>query len=73
MVAIAKQNRRTGQVKDFTEEELTDLYDIRPRSLKFFLLRVDPKRKWYSTRKKVLISWFHRPFIQYTHARIKAF
>ena len=47
MVSIAsKHTQELGKVKDFTETELHELYDtIGLGALKFFLLRVDPKKK----------------------------
>ena len=75
MVAIAKQKtEELGKVKDFTEEELTDLYDILGLgALKFFLLRVDPKKKMvFNPEESIDFHGFTGPFIQYTHARIKS-
>ncbi|MEO8712065.1 MAG: arginine--tRNA ligase, partial [Parafilimonas sp.] len=47
MIHIAKQKtEELGKVKDFTKNELTDLYEtIGLGALKFFLLRVDPKKR----------------------------
>jgi arginyl-tRNA synthetase len=47
MIAISKQKtEELGKVKDFTEAELVELYNtIGLGALKFFLLRVDPKKK----------------------------
>lgn len=47
MINIARQKtEELGKVKDFTEEELIELYKtIGLGALKFFLLRVDPKKK----------------------------
>lgn len=70
----AAHTRELGKVKDFTEEELTELYDILGLgALKFFLLRVDPKKKMvFNPEESIDFHGFTGPFIQYTHARIKS-
>jgi arginyl-tRNA synthetase len=75
MVNIARQKtEELGKVKDFTSEELTELYDtIGLGALKFFLLRVDPKKKMvFNPEESIDFHGFTGPFIQYTHARIKS-
>ena len=75
MINIAKQKtEELGKVKDFTPEELTELYDIIGLgALKFFLLRVDPKKKMvFNPEESIDFHGFTGPFIQYTHARIKS-
>ncbi len=75
MVNIAKQKtEELGKVKDFTSEELTELYDtIGLGALKFFLLRVDPKKKMvFNPEESIDFHGFTGPFVQYTHARIKS-
>lgn len=75
MIAISKQKtEELGKVKDFTEAELTDLYQtIGLGALKFFLLRVDPKKKMiFNPEESIDFHGFTGPFIQYTHARIKS-
>jgi len=75
MVNVAKQKtEELGKVKDFTPEELTELYDtIGLGALKFFLLRVDPKKKMlFNPEESIDFHGFTGPFIQYTHARIKS-
>jgi arginyl-tRNA synthetase len=54
MVNIARQKtEELGKVKDFTQEELVELYDtIGLGALKFFLLRVDPRKEWSSIPKR---------------------
>jgi arginyl-tRNA synthetase len=61
-------------VKDFTTEELHELFDtIGLGALKFFLLRVDPKKKMlFNPEESIDFHGFTGPFIQYTHARIKS-
>ena len=75
MVSIAaKHTRELGKVKDFTEEELKELYDILGLgALKFYLLRVDPKKRMvFNPEESIDFHGFTGPFIQYTHARIKS-
>lgn len=75
MVSIsAKHTQELGKVKDFTEEELKDLYDILGiGALKFYLLRVDPKKRMvFNPEESIDFHGFTGPFIQYTHARIKS-
>ncbi len=75
MVRIAAQKtEESGKVKDFTPQELTDLYEmIALGALKFFLLRVDPKKRMvFNPEESIDFQGFTGPFIQYTHARIKS-
>lgn len=75
MINIAQQKtEELGKVKDFTEAELKDLYNIIGLgALKFFLLRVDPKKKMiFNPEESIDFHGFTGPFIQYTHARIKS-
>src|SRR5450432_1816835 len=75
MVNVARQKTEDlGKVKDFTPEELTELLDtIGLGALKFFLLRVDPKKKMlFNPDESIDFHGFTGPFIQYTHARIKS-
>jgi arginyl-tRNA synthetase len=63
-----------GKVKDFTAAELTALYHtIGLGALKFFLLRVDPKKKMiFNPEESIDFHGFTGPFIQFNHARIKS-
>ena len=73
MIDIAKQKtEELGKVKDFTESELETLYHtIGLGALKFFLLRVDPKKKMiFNPEESIDFHGFTGPFIQYTHARL---
>jgi arginyl-tRNA synthetase len=75
MIDIAKQKtEELGKVKDFTEQELETLYHtIGLGALKFYLLRVDPKKKMiFNPEESIDFHGFTGPFIQYTHARIKS-
>jgi arginyl-tRNA synthetase len=75
MVNIARaKTEELGKVKDFTTDELTELYEtIGLGALKFFLLRVDPKKKMiFNPEESIDFHGFTGPFVQYTHARIKS-
>ena len=75
MIAIAaKHTQELGKVKDFTKEELKELYDILGiGALKFYLLRVDPKKRMvFNPEESIDFHGFTGPFVQYTHARIKS-
>lgn len=75
MVKVAQaKTEELGKVKDFTTEELTELYDtIALGALKFFLLRVDPKKRMiFNPEESIDFHGFTGPFVQYTHARIKS-
>ena len=75
MIHISQEKtEELGKVKDFTENELKELYNtIGLGALKFFLLRVDPKKKMvFNPEESIDFHGFTGPFIQYTHARIKS-
>jgi arginyl-tRNA synthetase len=75
MVSISREHTQNlGKVKDFSEQELVDLYDtIGLGALKYFLLRVDPKKKMiFNPEESIDFHGFTGPFVQYTHARIKS-
>jgi len=75
MVRIAQQHtEELGKVQDFSPEELKELYDtIGLGALKFYLLRVDPKKKMvFNPEESIDFHGFTGPFIQYTYARIKS-
>jgi arginyl-tRNA synthetase len=75
MIQIAKEKTESlGKVDDFNALQLEKLYDtIGLGALKFFLLRVDPKKKMiFNPEESIDFHGFTGPFIQYTHARIKS-
>lgn len=75
MIQIAREKtEELGKVNDFTEEERAELYDtIGLGALKFFLLRVDPKKKMvFNPAESIDFHGFTGPFIQYTYARISS-
>jgi len=75
MMEISKQKtEELGKVKDFTDAELQELYNtIGLGALKFFLLRVDPKKRMiFNPEESIDFHGFTGPFVQYTYARIKS-
>jgi arginyl-tRNA synthetase len=75
MIAIAREHTQNlGKVKDFDEKELVKLFEmIGLGALKYFLLRVDPKKKMiFNPEESIDFHGSTGPFIQYTHARIKS-
>jgi arginyl-tRNA synthetase len=75
MVATAKHHtEELGKVKDFTEKELLALYEtLGMGAMKFYLLRVDPKKRMiFNPEESIDFHGFTGPFIQYTYARIQS-
>jgi arginyl-tRNA synthetase len=75
MIGTAKQHtEELGKVKDFTPAELESLYrTIGMGAMKFYLLRVDPKKKMiFNPEESIDFHGFTGPFVQYTYARIKS-
>ncbi|MFI5129399.1 MAG: arginine--tRNA ligase, partial [Chitinophagales bacterium] len=75
LIKVAKdKTEELGKVKDFNPGELIELYDtIALGALKFFLLRVDPKKRMlFNPEESIDFHGFTGPFVQYTHARIKS-
>jgi arginyl-tRNA synthetase len=69
-----KQSRELGKMDEMTEAEAQQLFKIIGLgALKFFLLKVDPKKKMlFDPNESIQLQGFTGPFIQYTHARIKS-
>ncbi len=63
-----------GKVEGFTEQEKKDLYNmIGLGALKFFLLKVEPKKRLlFDPNESIDFQGHTGPFIQYTHARIRS-
>lgn len=75
MISIARQKtEELGKVKDFSEDELLKLYHtLGLGALKFFLLRVHPKKKMiFNPEESIDFHGFTGPFVQYTYARIQS-
>jgi arginyl-tRNA synthetase len=69
-----KKTKEQGKTEGFSEEELKDLYEmIGLGGLKFFLLRVDPKKRMmFNAEESIDLHGYTATFIQYAHARIKS-
>lgn len=63
-----------GKVEGSTEEELLQLYDtLGQGAMKFYLLRVDPKKRMvFNPEESIDFHGYTGPFVQYTYARIKS-
>lgn len=75
MIKVAAQKtEELGKVKDFTAEELGKLYNtIGLGALKFFILRVDPKKRMiFNPEESIDFHGFTASFVQFSHARAKA-
>lgn len=70
----AQHTEELGKVKDFTEDELKELYEtLGLGAMKFYLLRVDPKKRMvFNPAESIDFHGFTGPFIQYTYARIQS-
>lgn len=75
MIETAKaKTEALGKVNDFEEEEKQRLYyNIGMGALKYFLLKVEPKKRLlFDPAESIDFQGNTGPFIQYTHARIKS-
>jgi arginyl-tRNA synthetase len=70
----AKHTQELGKVDGFSKEELETLYEnIGLGALRFFLLRVDAKKKMiFNPEESIDFQGFTGPFVQYTYARTSA-
>lgn len=69
-----KQTLELGKVDEMTQQEIDQLAEmIGLGALKFFLLKVDPKKRMlFDPNESIQLQGHTGPFIQYTHARIRA-
>ncbi len=75
MVDAAKAEAEAhGAFEDMSDQEAISLSDmIGKAALKYFLLRVDPRKKMlFDPKESIDLNGNTGPFIQYTHARIKS-
>ena len=73
MVGLSKeQTEQSGKTEGFSPEELERLYEtIGLGALKFYLLRVDPRKKMiFDPKESIDLHGYTATFIQYAHARI---
>jgi len=69
-----RQTRELGKIDELSKVEAKQLFEmIGLGALKFFLLKVDPKKRMlFDPNESIQLQGFTGPFIQYTHARIRA-
>lgn len=74
VIQAENKTKEQGKTEGFTKEELKELHEIIGLGgIKFFLLRVDPKKRMiFNPEESVDLHGFTATFIQYTHARIKS-
>jgi len=75
MIAEARhQTESLGKTSGFTPEELENLYTIIGLgALKFYLLRVDPKKRiLFDPKESIDLHGYTGPFVQYAYARIQS-
>lgn len=68
----AQKTLEVGKIEYFTaEQQRTLFHQLGIGALKFFILKVDPKKKMiFNPEESIDFHGFTGPFIQYTHARI---
>jgi arginyl-tRNA synthetase len=69
-----RQTRELGKIEGLTDEQAAELYiTLGLGALKYFLLKVDPKKRMlFDPQESIEFQGHTGPFIQYTHARISA-
>lgn len=75
MIETAEQHtKELGKIEGFTEEQAEELYEILGLgALKYFLLKVDPKKRMlFNPKESIEFQGYTGPFVQYSHARIAA-
>lgn len=75
MVATARQKtEELGKIEDFETEDAQKLYEmIGMAALKYFILKVDPKKTMlFNPQESIDFNGHTGPFIQYTYARIRS-
>lgn len=70
----AERTRELGKIEGLSEAEANDLFHVLGMgALKYFLLKVDPKKKMlFNPEESIDFQGNTGPFLQYTHARIAA-
>lgn len=74
ITTAADRTEELGKTEGFTDQEKDGLYHtIGMGALKYFLLKVDPKKRLlFDPKESVDFQGHTGPFIQYTYARIKS-
>lgn len=70
----ATVTKELGKIEGLSEEEAKELFEtIGLGALKYFILKVDPKKTMtFNPKESIDFNGNTGPFIQYTHARIKS-
>ncbi len=75
MVQTAEnRTRELGKIEDFGSEEAKSLYDMLALgALKYYLLKVDPKKRMlFNPEESIDFQGHTGPFVQYTYARVRS-
>jgi arginyl-tRNA synthetase len=75
IIQTAKESTEAlGKTDDFSEEEAQNLFQTMGLgALKFFLLRVDPKKRiLFNPEESIDLHGYTGPFVQYTYARTQS-
>ncbi len=72
--SATEMTKERGHLDGMSEEERTTLFNIIGMGgLKYYLLKVDPKKRMlFNPEESIELNGNTGPFIQYTHARIKS-
>ena len=72
--AAEEKTREQGKIETLSPEEQTDLFrKIGLSALKFFLLKVDPKKRMlFNPEESIELQGFTGPFVQYSYTRIRS-
>ncbi len=72
--AAEDKTKEQGKIDGISEDEQKELFrKIGLSALKFFLLKVDPKKKMlFNPEESIELQGFTGPFIQYTYTRIRS-
>lgn len=72
--SAAEMTKERGHLDGMSDEERTSLFNlIGMGGLKYYLLKVDPKKRMlFNPEESIELNGNTGPFIQYTHARIKS-
>jgi len=70
----ANRTQELGKIDNFESEEAIKLYDqLALGALKYFLLKVDPKKRMlFNPEESIDFQGHTGPFVQYTYARIRS-
>lgn len=70
----AEHTKEKGKIEGLTDEQASELYGtLGLGALKYFLLKVDPKKRMlFDPNESIQFIGHTGPFIQYTHARVSA-